>query len=562
MEHDQFVALLDRVRRQGTDDGTCEVKASGPKLSGDVWDSVSAFANTSGGIVLLGLEERSGFEPVVGFDLDKVRDQFVEGIGDGGSEGRLASPPSYRMERHEVGESPVLLIEIDENDIGAKPCYVRAKGIQGGSYKRVDDKDIKLSAAEIFEMQRALSPQDCDRAPVLEADLDDLDAELLAALFQAKKGTKALRGTTTNGEQLARLNVTAKDGRPRLAGLLVAGSYPQQFFPSLYIDVAVHPANEKSAPGSSIRFLDRVACDGPLAEAIDQAVQAVARNLRTYSIVEGAARRDQLEIPLEVLREAIANAVLHREYHELFLGQPVTVDVFPDRVVVTNPGGLWGGKTLENLDDGTSRCRNKTLMQLLQSAPFPGGAGGVTAEGQGGGVKLMIHEMEAHALDRPRFLVSADQVSVELRRHGAEVPALREWLRTLSSRPLTSHEDAALLMARRSGSVTVSQVRADLRIDSDDARDLLNDLVNDGLLRPSSFEEYVLWSTVRNLRPAEEEVVGVLSPVDPKDVHQIAAAVGKEVNTVRPLLRRLVANGVVKATAPASSRHRRYIRGE
>ncbi|MBK9102948.1 MAG: hypothetical protein IPM90_16120 [Austwickia sp.] len=67
----------------------------------------------------------------------------------------------------------------------------------------------------------------------------------------------------------------------------------------------------------------------------------------------------------EVLREAIANAVVHREYHELFRGEPVTVDVYPDRVVVANPGGLWGGKTEENLDDGTSRCRNQTLMQLL-----------------------------------------------------------------------------------------------------------------------------------------------------------------------------------------------------
>lgn len=57
------------------------------RLSTDVWESVSAFANTSGGVLLLGLDERNGFSPAEHFDIDKVRDQFIEGIGDGGVSG-------------------------------------------------------------------------------------------------------------------------------------------------------------------------------------------------------------------------------------------------------------------------------------------------------------------------------------------------------------------------------------------------------------------------------------------------------------------------------------------
>lgn len=559
MEPDQLDVVVARLRRQATDDAECEVKACGGGLGANVWDTVSAFANTHGGYLLLGLDESSGFSPTKGFDLDRVRDQFVEGIGDGGSRGRLAMPPAYEMERHLVDGAPVLLIWIAENDLGTKPCYVKAKGVQGGSYKRVDDKDIKLSPTEIFEMQRALTPQESDRTPIPEADVTDLDPVLIEKLLDLKRESKALRGAEDRTAQLARLNATTKDGVVRLAGLVVAGTYPQQFLPRLLIDVTVHPANEKSMPGARVRFVDRVACEGPLPEAIDQAVQAVARNLRTYSVVEGTAREDHLEIPREVLREAIANAVVHREYHEMFRGQPVTVDVFPDRVVVTNPGGLWGGKTLENLDDGTSRCRNQTLMQLLQSVPFPSGAG-LTVEGQGGGVKLMIHEMEAHALDRPRFRATADQVTVELRRHGAEIPALRSWLRDLTDRQLTSLEDAPLLMARREGTVSVSRLRADLRIDSDDARDLLTELVNAGLLREIGDEEYELWSLEPGLRPSEREVLNVLDESNPLDVHELSALLGKSPTSLRPILRRLVTMGRVIATAPATSRNRRYLR--
>lgn len=559
MTPERLTAIVHRLRHQHNDDALCEVKACATSIGTAVWDTVSAFANTSGGLLLLGLDQETNFTPAPGFDADRIRDQFVDGIGDGGNPGRLVQPPSYVVERGEVDGAPVLLIEIAENHLGSKPCYVRAKGVQGGSFKRVDDKDIRLSAPEIFEMQVALTSQDTDRRPVAEADISDLDDQLVGVLLARRKGSRALRGAGDREEQLTRLNVLTKDEQVRLAGLLVVGRYPQQFLPRLLIDVTVHPANEKSAPGEAVRFIDRVPCDGPLAEAIDQAVSATARNLRTYSTVEGTVRVDRLEIPREVLREAIANAAVHREYHEMFQGQPITVDVYPNRVVITNPGGLWGGKTLENLDDGISRCRNQTLMQLLQSVPLADTTG-VTVEGQGGGVKMMVHEMEAHALDRPRFRVTPDQVSVELRRHGAEIPSLRAWLADLSEEPLSDHDDAALIIARREGKVSVTALRDLLRMDSDEVRELLRDLANRGLLRQTDAEDYVLWSDAPRLRPAEAQVVDALSFEMPLDIHELAAALGKSPGSLRPLLRRLIREGHVNPTAPATSRSRKYLR--
>ena len=548
-----------RLRAQGKDDGQIEVKASARDLGSSIWDSVSAFANTAGGSLVLGLAESSGFAPTGGFDPDRVVDQLVEGMGGGGGPGRLTHPPGYSLERLEVDGLPVVAVDIEENGLGEKPCFVTAKGVQGGSFKRVDDKDLKLSASEVFEMQQTLKPQESDRTTVAEAEVSDLEAGLVDQLIAGKRTSKALRGASGRSEELARLNLVNRAGEIRLAGLLVTGTYPQQFLPRLLIDVTVHPETEKSAPGAAVRFIDRVECDGPLPEAIDQAVEVVARNLRSFSVVEGTARRDQIEIPREVLREAIANAVVHREYHELFRGQPVTVDVYPDRVMVTNPGGLWGGKTLQNIDDGTSRCRNQVLMQLLQGVPLSGGAG-LTVEAQGSGVPLMINEMRAHALDPPSFHARPDQVSVELRRHGAEVPQLRSWLRELTEEPLAPPEDSALLLAKRDGSVSVADLRDNLRIDSDDARDLLAGLMSRGLLRQSDSESFVLWSDRPTLRPNQASLLEALSTTEARDVHELAGLVGKQPTALRPILRRLVAAGYVTATAPPTSRHRRYLR--
>lgn len=126
------------------------------------------------------------------------------------------------------------------------------------------------------------------------------------------------------------------------------GTYPQQFYPKLFIDVAVHAGTQKGMAGS-LRFMDRTICEGTLGEMISDAVAAVAKNLRRTSTVQGVSRVDSLEIPEEVLREAIANAVIHREYGDRFCGQSIAVDVFDDRAEVTNPGRPLRGKDSREL---------------------------------------------------------------------------------------------------------------------------------------------------------------------------------------------------------------------
>lgn len=455
----------------------------------------------------------------------------------------------------------VLVIELSETDPRLKPCYIKKRQLLNGSYKRVDDKDIKLSPTEIYALQNLLKPSRADKAVVEDASMSDLDNSLIEKLIERKRrqNSKALRGVSGKNQQLERLGVLNSSGEVLLGGLLSAGYYPQQFYPKLVVDVAVHPGIEKSTPNQP-RFLDRVICEGSIGEMIQDSVKAVVRNLRNVSIIEGAGRKDVPEIPEEVLREAIANALIHREYSEWYLGQSVSVDIYSDRVEILNPGGLWGGKTLENIGDGTSRCRNANLMNLLENIPLPDGEA-LPAEGEGSGISYMIREMKSRALMPPQFDADIDSFKVTFGRSGIEIKENRTWLNKISDDALTRHQEAILLQIKSKGELSVRDLRDAMGVDSDDIREALVSLVNCGYLKEDNgkysliAKEYRPYSSRSNIR---KKIVTVLSDGKPRKAKDLSEELGEKLSTIRYYLPLLIAEGKVVATEKTNSPKRKY----
>ncbi|MGN0037736.1 MAG: ATP-binding protein [Coriobacteriales bacterium] len=480
MTDEQLERLVRRLRKQGRDDSLVEAKACVNRLAKDVWESVSAFANTEGGTLLLGVSEADGFAPVQGFEIEKVCDQFLSGMGDGGTKGKLSCQPHYSISRGMLDGLPVLVVEIDELGASHKPCFICGRGVQGGSYKRVDDADIPLSANEIYSLQNASVMSEADRLPVGQARVCDLDPDIyLKAFEKARQITpRALKGAGDDSAKLQRLNFTDVDGRVTKAGLLSAGMYPQQFFPKLHVDVAVHPGLAKATPGAP-RFLDRTICEGTVGEMIEAAVAAVSRNLRRRSVVVGVGRTDELEIPEEVLREAVANALIHREYDSRFDGEAVSVDVYEDRVEVTNPGGLWGGKTRSNLADGRSCCRNATLMRLTSIVPLPSGAGS-PAEGNGSGIPLMMSECAARGIKAPGFYPSIDHFKVVIYRPvgGTALGATAE--------PGAGSAQAVLMLIEAHGALSSREIAELSGLSINQVRSRVKELLESGTLEATA----------------------------------------------------------------------------
>lgn len=561
MNEVELKEIVTRLRLQENDDEHAEAKKCEKKLSADIWETVSSFGNTSGGVLLLGLDQETGFKTVPGFDASKTIDQFVSGMDS--KSGKMTNAPQFTIARMPFEDGELVAVELSENDPFLKPCFISARGVQNGSFKRVADKDMKLSATEIFALQNAMVPSPADREVVEDAIVADLDSDVIARIIENERinHPKALKGAKSKQAQMARLNITDQSGNVRLGGLLAAGVYPQQFFPKLAIDVMVHPDIEKSPP-TGPRYLDRTVCEGNLGETIDDAVAAVAKNLRRISTVEGSGRKDELEIPEEVLREAIANAVIHREYDSRHVGQSVTVDVYPDRVEVSNPGGLWGGKTLDNIADGTSACRNAVLMRLMSAVDLPSGTGR-PAEGGGGGIPFMIRVMQSKTLIAPDFKADIDSFTVKLGRSGAEIAANREWISKVTQRALSLHEQSLLLTMRKLGKSTVQELHRSLMIDSDEIREAAALFEREGIVSRIAVDTYKMLADDSGNHPTpgtEDILLSILQTDKPLSIREIADLMGKSVPSTRYHVNKLVDLGLAVPTASSTSRNRKYLR--
>ena len=184
------------------------------------------------------------------------------------------------------------------------------------------------------------------------------------------------------------LHVAKHDGdvlRPTLAGLMAMGKFPQKFFPRLNVTFAVFPGIDKSAPrDGGRRFLDSQTIVGPIPYMIEDVLAAVSRNMRTGAVIEGAFRNDVPDYPPVAVREAVANALMHRDYSPESRGSQVRVNMFADRLEVLNPGGLYGDVTIDSLGvSGASSARNQFLSNILETTPFPDG--GYVVENRGTG---------------------------------------------------------------------------------------------------------------------------------------------------------------------------------
>lgn len=555
-------AHLTRLRLHKKDDAIVEVKSWGHTPKGkegkSFWRSVSAFANTSGGYIILGLSEPD-FVPVESFDAVKAEQVVRQGLDAHNKDGQKVHPvPAHSIRTETLEDSEVLIISVSPLDQNG-PCYLIQDGIKNGSFKRVGDEDRTLHPLEIYELQHRFNRVDISRTPVPESGMIDLDERMLDAIHNRLNavGSRVLHGDPN--QWVLRKNISTRDGELTIAGLLALGQYPQQFFPMLFIDVSVHPGNHKAPIGTSIRFEDRVICEGNLLEMVHTAITTIKRNLRTRRVVTGVSGHDVLEIPEEVLREALANAVLHRDYSDLSLDSPISVDIFRDRVEITSPGGLPGGKSVATITNGHSVARNQTLARILMDIPWSDDSGGVLAEINGSGIPRMFNLMREAGLPVPDYEVDIAEVTVKLSRHGLLEPETNQWLSDKLGEEYSAAEGIALVMAKELGAVSPRDLRHQTGHDSEDMRDLLKSLVRKMILVEASPDRFIL-PMISGLTEAECEVLETIGSSDPVTIHQISQLTGKTVNALRPILRSLIEEQKITATAPPSSRNRAYLR--
>lgn len=380
-ELDEVIALM---RLTGTDLQRFEVKAAVQELPKSIPETLSAFSNGSGGVLILGLQEQNGFTVAPGFDPKRTQDALA------GACEKMRPRVRPVIEVHEFEGAPILVAEVEEMQPIDKPCHVSTRGKYGGSFIRTADGDRRLSNYEIDRLLEERRQPKFDIEMVEDATIEDLDQGLIDELLKRERATHgAVFNKLTDTDALLSLRVLKRDDqgvlRPTLCGLMVLGIYPQKYFPRLCVTFTSFPGTEKaSATPSARRLLDSATIIGNIPTMIKETIDVVRKNMRTGSVIDGAFRVDVPDYPPVAVREAIANALMHRDYSPESQGTQVQVNMYADRLEILNPGGLYGTVTVDQLGkSGVFSSRNQNLAVLLESTPYPDGGWVVENRGTG-----------------------------------------------------------------------------------------------------------------------------------------------------------------------------------
>lgn len=312
-----------------------------------------------------------------------------------------------------------------------------------------------------------------DQAAVPNTGLDDLNrSSLLRTIERAEKVSSVFRRLSPHqvAHRLGILADPSPDSAVTLAGLLTFGDYPQRLFPQLHVAYVVHGPDAVDR-----RFLDNRTLRGSIGTIVSDAVSAFTSLSMTAAVIDGYGRTEVPSLPLVAFREAIVNALAHRTYHPSALASGIMVSVYPDRVAVASPGGIYGGQSVEDLGlVPFSLARNGTLLALL-SDTFLDGTDSLIAENRASGLLAMRRVMEEHGFAPPVFSSTplAFQVELPLR---AEAPEPESRLATADAAP-TPRETIMALLA--SGAHTTSAVADALGVSASTARRHLNALVTE-----------------------------------------------------------------------------------
>ena len=417
MQEQELKEVVAKLRE--TDTATIEVKSTQGGLPRDLAASIVAFANTRGGTVILGLDENSGFSAHQKFPAQRIRDAFDNMCSQ-------TIVPAIRPTFLDIipfEESSVVVASIPEADEQNKPVYLKNKGKYQGSYVRVADGDHKLERYEIDRLIEQSHQPTWDQEIVAEATIADLDQDILQQLLERERTLHPrLFGKADDATALQRLNIAKKDSqdvlRPTLAGLLSCGEYPQQFFPQLSVVFTHYTGDRKSSDHRGIRYLDSYSAEGPIPVMLEETIQKVQSVSARGGIIHGNRRYDLFDFPPVAVREAVANALLHRDYSPEARGTQVQVNVYTDRMEVINPGGLYGAVTLRTLGtSGISSSRNEALARILASTPYPGG--GFVVENRGSGYQEIVDTLHRELFPPPIPRGSLERFSLEFLQRNA-----------------------------------------------------------------------------------------------------------------------------------------------
>ena len=350
--------------------------------------TVISFANTSGGKIMIGIEDKT--KKIVG-----VSDPYLE-------EEKLSTMLSdsvtptllFNVEILPWRGTYILIIDVPMSS--HKPHYIRSKGIETSTYIRVGSTNRVADSFMVESIRRSLISKSFDEDICFGCSCDDLDISSIAQAFEP------IRKTTER--DLLSLGIKIKDretARPSVGGILCFGKAKEAYFPDAWIQAGCFQGTNKNI------ILDSLDIKTHLSISVEQALNFIRKHIKVGLDIQEIAHTERWEIPKKALREAILNAVIHTDYS--LRGAPLRVAIFDDRVEIDNPGLIPSGLTLDDIKGGLSKIRNRVISRIFRELK--------QSEQWGSGIRRIIDTCLGVGLQAPNFEEIGDRFRVILFRH-------------------------------------------------------------------------------------------------------------------------------------------------
>jgi ATP-dependent DNA helicase RecG len=394
--------------------------------------TVVAFSNGAGGNLIVGIANNGEISGVSDHEVIELPDRVSNIIYD-------SCYPAIIPEifTENVDGKNILIVKIYPGNL--KPYYIKSEGKVNGTYIRVGATNKLADNEMIIELERQRRNVSFDEECQYNFPIDKLSISKLKSDFMR------LTGRELDDKGLINLKLVKEENGinyPTNAAILLSDS---EYFEFARVKCARFKGTDVG------EFIDQKEYCGPLYEQVENVMKFAKMYIPKKGQFSDLQRQDQYEVPLVAIREAVANAIVHRDYS--ISGADIKFAIFDDRIEITSPGVLPKTLDIQDIKSGRSEIRNKVIARFFKELRF--------IEEWGTGIRRIITLCKSAGLREPDFIETGMHFKVVLYKHGSELVAESSGLVAESSgldkysySKLTHNEKAIINYLQSSKSIT------------------------------------------------------------------------------------------------------------
>lgn len=422
-------------------------------------ETAGAFANTKGGVILVGVSNKG----------------VIKGIQIGSG--------TLKDWTNKISQStdPRLIPEVEQSRIDGRDIVIfhikefpiKPISVSGRCFKRVGNSNRQMTPHEISQMHLDSTGMSWDAFPTEDKSIKDIDLRKVEKYIRESNAAGRRKIEDSPTEVLKKLELI-KDKKATWAAILTFGKEPQRPL----LQSAAHCGRFRI---DKTQIIDDLMVETDLIGQVDEVMKFITRHISVKYEFDGKPKRKEVwEYPLEALREAVINAIVHRDYTA---SSNVQVEIYDDRIEIWNPGILMLGITIEDLykKEHKSMIRNKLVAQVFYDIGY--------IEKYGSGTIKIIDLCKQHGIPSPEFKEVFGGFSVVFRKD----VYTEEYLHNLG---LNERQIKAVMYAKEKGKITNKEYQEICSTSERTATRDLSNLVHTGLFEQIGITgkgtEYVL----------------------------------------------------------------------